>query len=216
MQIEAIMDLNMPDTEIELDVEDLDEDESEDELLEPGCRKCKPPRRPATGHYQQQLSANFLLPYSDKLEIESAAWLLEIKEGLAKSVMKGDYRPGLIIWTTRLEQYLRLFGRKFTKKDHILMIQLYFELVTDENMEVSLVSRMCLVLSDLLRKVELLSPDDMQLSWRKLYLTYQRLQYNRDEWHGLCSVPDNLQKNLALVVDACRCHFDQGENQLID
>ena len=98
--------------------------------------------RPA---YQQELSANFLLPYFDQMEAESSAWLLEIKQGLAQSVINGDYRPGLIVWSTRLEQYMRLYGRKFSKEDHIQLVKLYFELVVDEHMEVSIVVRMCQV-----------------------------------------------------------------------
>ena len=58
--------------------------------------------------------------------------------------------------------------------------------------------------------MELLSPSDLELPWKKLYLTYERLQFNRDEWHGMLHIPDSLGGNLALAVGACRCYFSPG------
>lgn len=133
-----MLEIDIGDAEQHLDQDDLDEDE---ELSGEEIQLRLSVGRATSVRYQQNLTANFHLPYSDLLDEEAAQWLVEMKEGLAKSVLTGDYRPGLVLWIGRLEQYLRLYGRRFTKQDHIMLVKFFFELLTDKNMEPAIVSR---------------------------------------------------------------------------
>ncbi|GAV04190.1 hypothetical protein RvY_14503 [Ramazzottius varieornatus] len=198
-----MLEVDMPDVEDVIDLQDFDEEDDDDEIA----------RRPSQVRFQQTLPFNFKLPYEDKLEEEASTWLAEIIEGLAKSVMTGDYRPGLIVWCAKLDQYFRLHGRRFTKEQHVQLVHLFFELVVDEQMEPQLVSRLCQTLNDLLKDFRLLSPDDLQIPWRKLYDTVERHQYNRDERHGLAITPDNMGKNLTMVIQSCRPYFSRESTE---
>ncbi|XP_055349230.1 proteasome activator complex subunit 4A-like isoform X2 [Paramacrobiotus metropolitanus] len=211
-----MLEIDIADAEHVLDADDLDEDEQEEyDALQRRSSTAGPPR--ARKHYQQQLGANFMLPYHSLLEEEAATWFAEIKEGLARSVLTGDYRPGLVLWFGRMEQYLRLYGRRFDKADHVQLVRFFFELVIDHNMEASIVARSAQILTDLLRKTELLTPDDVQIPWRKLYETYEHFQYNRDEWHGLMSVPDSLERRLTELIHFCRVYFaPEAAQEMLD
>lgn len=49
---------------------------------------------------------NKYLPYSDRLEQESQAIFLEIKENLYRFVALRDLKPGVVLWTNRLYVYV--------------------------------------------------------------------------------------------------------------
>lgn len=51
---------------------------------------------------QKELLTNFLLPYVDELDRESAKFILEVKTNLAKAVMLREMKPGVGVWVSRL------------------------------------------------------------------------------------------------------------------
>lgn len=61
--------------------------------------------------------------------------------------------------------------------------------------------------------MELLSPNDLELPWKKLYDTYERLQYNRDEFHGLISIPESVKRRLSEAILLSRVYFAQDATQ---
>jgi len=54
-----------------------------------------------------------------------------------------------------LDRYLRLYGRKFSKEDHVLFIKLLYELVTIPNLEISMMQSFARLLVNLLKYVKL-------------------------------------------------------------
>lgn len=51
---------------------------------------------------QKELVYNKLLPYADKLDVESQVWLAQIKGNLGRAVMLRELKPGCVFWTSRL------------------------------------------------------------------------------------------------------------------
>ncbi|CAG9565396.1 unnamed protein product [Danaus chrysippus] len=118
---------------------------------------------------QKELLTNFLLPYVDELDRESAKFILEVKTNLAKAVMLREMKPGVGVWVSRLMKYIRINGLKFTKEDHIAFIKLIYELVLIPDLEPGKVQKFGTLFMMLTKKRHLISPEEMTLPWRPLY-----------------------------------------------
>ncbi|KAG9328345.1 hypothetical protein JZ751_014489, partial [Albula glossodonta] len=134
---------------------------------------------------QKEIVYNKLLPYADKLDEESNEILAQIKGNLARAVQVRELWPGVLFWTRKLSTYIRLYGRKFSKDDHVLFIKLLYELVTIPTLEIGIMQGFARLLVALLKKKELLSQDDLELPWRPLYELYERILYSKTEHLGL-------------------------------
>uniref|UniRef100_A0A8C9TJ04 Proteasome activator subunit 4 n=1 Tax=Scleropages formosus TaxID=113540 RepID=A0A8C9TJ04_SCLFO len=176
-----------------------------------GC--CAAGREPAALAPQKELLYNALLPYAARLEPESARLLSAIRCGLGRAVVLRELWPGALFWTRRLSTYLRLYGRKFSKDDHVLFIKLVYELVTIPRLEISMMQGFARLLINLLKKKELLSRDDLELPWRPLYNLYERILYSKTEHLGLNWFPNSIESVLKMLVKSCRPYFRESSTQ---
>uniref|UniRef100_A0A8C4HVT9 Proteasome activator complex subunit 4 n=1 Tax=Dicentrarchus labrax TaxID=13489 RepID=A0A8C4HVT9_DICLA len=138
---------------------------------------------------QKEIVYNGLLPYSDRLDREATELLAEIKANLSRAVLLRELWPGVAFWCKKLFSFLKLYGRRFSKEDHILFIKLLYELVTLPDLEPHMMQSYARLLIQLLKKKELLSRDDLQLPWRPLYDLYERVVYSKTEHLGLIWFP---------------------------
>uniref|UniRef100_A0A6Q2YVW4 Proteasome activator subunit 4 n=1 Tax=Esox lucius TaxID=8010 RepID=A0A6Q2YVW4_ESOLU len=134
---------------------------------------------------QKDIVYNKLLPYADKLDEESNDILSKIKGNLGRAVQLREIWPGVLFWTRKLSTYMRLYGRKFSKEDHVLFIKLLYELITMDKLEISMMQGLARLLINLLKKRELLSREDLELPWRPLYELQERILYSKTEHLGL-------------------------------
>ncbi|KAL4612987.1 proteasome activator complex subunit 4B-like [Arapaima gigas] len=171
---------------------------------------CAAGREPAALAPQKELVYNALLPYAARLEPESARLLSAIRSGLGRAVVLRELWPGALLWTRRLSAYLRLYGRKFSKEDHILFVKLMYELVTFPRLEISMMQGFARLLINLLKKKELLSRDDLELPWRPLYVLYERVLYSKTEHLGLNWFPNSIENVLKMLVKSCRPYFPES------
>ncbi|XP_010009291.1 PREDICTED: proteasome activator complex subunit 4-like, partial [Nestor notabilis] len=108
--------------------------------------------------------------------------------------------------------YIRLYGRKFSREDHVLFIKLLYELVTIPRLEISMMQGFARLLVNLLKKKELLSRDDLELPWRPLYEMLERILYSKTENLGLNWFPKYFPEDAtAEMLDEWRplmCPFD--------
>uniref|UniRef100_A0A672JBT1 Proteasome activator subunit 4a n=1 Tax=Salarias fasciatus TaxID=181472 RepID=A0A672JBT1_SALFA len=146
---------------------------------------------------QKDIVYNKLLPYADKLDEESNDILSKIKGNLGRAVQLRELWPGVLFWTRKLSTYMRLYGRKFSKEDHVLFIKLLYELVTIPKLEISMMQGLARLLINLLKKRELLSREDLELPWRPLYELHDRILFSKTEHLGLncvlgCSAVTNV------------------------
>uniref|UniRef100_A0A8D0D4A4 Proteasome activator subunit 4 n=1 Tax=Sander lucioperca TaxID=283035 RepID=A0A8D0D4A4_SANLU len=165
------------------------------------------PPRPQGFIPQKEIVYNGLLPYSDRLDREATELLAEIKANLSRAVLLRELWPGVAFWSNKLFSFLKLYGRRFSKEDHILFIKLLYELVTLPNLEPHMMQSYAKLLIQLLKKKELLSRDDLQLPWRPLYDLYDRVVYSKNEHLGLIWFPNSVDHILKALIKSCRLYF---------
>ncbi|XP_035997904.1 proteasome activator complex subunit 4B isoform X2 [Fundulus heteroclitus] len=156
---------------------------------------------------QKEIVYNGLLPYCDRLDREAVELLAEIKANLSRAVLLRELWPGVAFWSRKLFSFLKLYGRRFSKEDHILFINLLYELVTLPNLEPHMMCSYARLLIQLLKKKELLSRDDLQLPWRPLYELYERIIYSKTEHLGLVWFPNSVDHILKALIKSCRLYF---------
>ncbi len=86
-------------------------------------------------------------------------------------------------------RYIRFYGLKFPKSDHLALVKLLFGFTTQPDLEPWLVNKSGGVLIALLRKKELLKREDLTLPWRPLYELYERLLFSPYEPFGMLHFP---------------------------
>ncbi|EGV92976.1 Proteasome activator complex subunit 4 [Cricetulus griseus] len=152
----------------------------------------------------KEIVYNKLLPYAERLDAESDLQLAQIKSNLGRAVQLQELWPGSLFWTRKLSTYIRLYGRKFSKEDHVLFIKLLYELVSIPKLEISMMQGFARLLINLLKKKELLSRDDLELPWRPLYDMVEKILYSKTEHLGLNSFPNSVENVLKTLVKSCR------------
>uniref|UniRef100_A0A8C5CEE9 Uncharacterized protein n=1 Tax=Gadus morhua TaxID=8049 RepID=A0A8C5CEE9_GADMO len=130
---------------------------------------------------QKEIVYNGLLPYSSRLDQEASELLATIKANLSRAVLVRELWPGAAFWCRHLFSFLKLYGLRFSKEDHVQFIRLLYELVTLPHLEPHVMQSFARLLIQLLKKKELLSRDDLQLPWQPLYLLYDRVVYSKTE-----------------------------------
>ncbi|KAK5608897.1 Proteasome activator complex subunit 4B [Crenichthys baileyi] len=156
---------------------------------------------------QKEIVYNGLLPYCDRLDREAAELLAEIKANLSRAVLLRELWPGVAFWSRKLFSFLKLYGRRFSKEDHVLFVKLLYELVTLPNLEPHMMCSYARLLIQLLKKKELLSRDDLQLPWKPLYELYDRVIYSKTEHLGLIWFPNSVDHILKALIKSCRLYF---------
>ncbi|XP_065838430.1 proteasome activator complex subunit 4-like [Oscarella lobularis] len=154
---------------------------------------------------QEEVFYNELLPYS--INAEADEHLKKIKANLSRAVLLRELRPGALFWSNELIQYMRLYGRRFSKSDHVFLIKLFYELFTIPDLEPFLLERWATVLIALLRKKKLLSRTDLSLPWRPLYHTVKEIIYGKAKKESLKSIPRRLEELAGEVVSVARVYF---------
>ena len=82
-----------------------------------------------------------------------------------------------------------MYGYKFSKEDHIALIELLMSMLLSPELDPFLVNRTANVLITLTKKRELLTPQDIQIAWRPLYELYEKLFYTPYEALGMVHYP---------------------------
>ncbi|XP_071961962.1 proteasome activator complex subunit 4-like [Antedon mediterranea] len=166
---------------------------------------------------QKEIIYNKVLPYSESVDEESNSQIADIKANLARSVQLKELRPGVAYWTARLHTYINLYGRKFSKADHLAFIQLYHELITIPDLEFKLVESFSKTLNVLLKKRNILSRDDLVLPWRPLYELVKRILYSSYEQLGMQWIPGSIEGCLKNLVQSARVYFsDESTQEMLD
>ncbi|XP_061787911.1 proteasome activator complex subunit 4B-like [Nerophis lumbriciformis] len=156
---------------------------------------------------QRELLYNGLLPYSDRLDREASELLADIKWNLSRAVLLRELWPGVAFWTRKLFSFLKLYGRRFSKDDHVLFIKLLYDLVTMPDLEPHMMQSYARLIIQLLKKKELLSRDDLQLPWRPLYQLFEKVVHSKTEHLGLIWFPNSVEHILKALIKSCRPYF---------
>ncbi|XP_053680435.1 proteasome activator complex subunit 4B-like [Anopheles nili] len=147
---------------------DVMDDESNDSIEQ--CRPKRNERFEKLGFKpQKELFCNKFLPYADKLDDESQANLEKIKNSLGKAVAMREMGPVVMMSIKNLVTYIKLYGMKFSKEDHIKFVKLLLEMLVIPKLDPGAINRISEAIFFLLRKRVWLSTEDLQVEWRPLY-----------------------------------------------
>ena len=86
-------------------------------------------------------------------------------------------------------RYLKLYGFKFSKEDHIAIIKLLMSVLFMPELDPWLTNRTLGSLINLMRRKELLERSDLEIDWRPLYELYEKLFYSPYEALGMIQYP---------------------------
>nr|CAH7732828.1 unnamed protein product [Callosobruchus chinensis] len=156
---------------------------------------------------QKENKYNLLLPYADDIEEEAAKLFLDIKTNLIKSVLGREMRPGCVLWTSRLTKYIKIYGYKFSKEDHIALIKLFYELIIIPDLEPTRINKCATTLFTLLKKKYLLTREDLQLEWRPLYDTCVRVIEKTKRDLGMYRYSASFEATLFNAIRMCKAYF---------
>ena len=84
------------------------------------------------------------------------------------------------------------------------MCRLLYSVITIPELEPHLVNHVGGALHSLLKKHELIRPDQLKLEWRPLYQLHERLLYSKNEALGLIKIPQSLPNTIRFVIRAAR------------
>uniref|UniRef100_A0A2M4A6A0 Putative proteasome activator complex subunit 4b n=1 Tax=Anopheles triannulatus TaxID=58253 RepID=A0A2M4A6A0_9DIPT len=130
---------------------------------------------------QKELFCNKFLPYADHLDDESQAMLVTVKNNLGKAVAMRDIGLGAAKAVRQLITYLRLYGMKFSKEDHIKFVKLLLEMLIIPKLDPKMLARISDAIYVLLKKREYISTDELQIEWRPLYDLFQLVITRRNK-----------------------------------
>ncbi|KYB26764.1 proteasome activator complex subunit 4 [Tribolium castaneum] len=164
---------------------------------------------------QKENVYNKLLPYAEKLDEESTQLYADIKTNLIKSVLAREMRPGCALWTSRLNKYIKIYGMKFSKEDHICFIKLFYDLLTIPDLEPTRINKCASTLTQLLKKKYLISRDELQLEWRPLYDLCIRVMEKSKTDIGMYRCFSTLEGTLMNVIRLARIYFPASATQEI-
>ncbi|XP_018011103.1 proteasome activator complex subunit 4A isoform X2 [Hyalella azteca] len=162
---------------------------------------------------QRRNLSNNLLPYSNHLDAEIVEELKNIKLNLTKALVASDLKCGGLTWIYRLHRFIKLYGYCFSKEDHVAFIELLYELIVAPGLVIRVVIRLCQTLLLLLKKITLLTPDDIQLQWRPLYELHCRFFHCAVAKQGMLRVPIQTEGTINSVIRHCRAYFAPGTTE---
>ena len=115
---------------------------------------------------------------------------IQVLESLILLTILIDYSFLILYWNwVSFFRYVKLYGLKFSKEDHLAVINLLLSVLHIPDLDPWLTNRTACSIRDLLRKRDLLTRDDLHIEWRPLYELYEKLFYSPNEALGLVHYP---------------------------
>ena len=102
-------------------------------------------------HFQKPNIYNSYLPFYDSIQRQSVDAFEEIRENLSRIIQLRELRPGFPLWSSKLQQFLSLYGFSFTKSDHLKLIHLYLSVLSIPNLNFSNAKTCFDILDELLK-----------------------------------------------------------------
>ncbi|CAF4703989.1 unnamed protein product, partial [Rotaria sp. Silwood2] len=132
---------------------------------------------------------NQYLPYYESIKQQSLESFDEICENLSRLIQLQELQPGFPLWSSKLQQFISLYGFSFTKINHIKLIEFYLSILSIKNLNY-VNTKICFdMLTQLTRKTRLITRNDLIIDWRILYVWGKLVLFNHDESYSLVSMP---------------------------
>ncbi|XP_043271653.1 proteasome activator complex subunit 4B-like [Venturia canescens] len=164
--------------------------------------------------YQRPISNEKFLPYADVLDRESDILLADIKGQLGRAIMLRQLHPECVLWVGKLRRFMSIYGYKFSKEDHIVLVKLMYELVTMPDLDLLFINTFGNMFNKLLQKPDLISPEEMELPWKPLYGIVKKIMFTSQSKEGLQRFPF-ISQILQTAVLRAKIHFPVTATQEI-
>ncbi|XP_055375207.1 proteasome activator complex subunit 4-like [Condylostylus longicornis] len=161
----------------------------------------------------KELFWNKFLPYniSDEADLN----FVKIKNNLIKAIAMRDM-IGAEIYCRRLTSFIKLYGLKFSKDDHIRLIKIVVKVICLPDLEPVRVNCFCIALGQLLRKKHV-SPDDLEIDWKPFYDLFFIYLHKTSNKGSFYSIFPSMQINLSSVIQLCSAYFSpQSTKEILD
>ncbi|RWS09927.1 proteasome activator complex subunit 4-like isoform X1 [Dinothrombium tinctorium] len=150
---------------------------------------------------QHEKTYNSFLPYSSTVKNETINYLKNIKANINRGIILAN--EDAYAWLEEFKNYLKVNGLCFPKSDHLLFIQLFFEILFDcSNVDIKLKTLALDILTVLIDKPQLISRQELNLDWRKPYHFCKTILECKNARIGLLSIPQHLKDSIYdLIMD---------------
>ena len=101
--------------------------------------------------FQKPNVYNQFLPFAGAIEKQISESFEEIRQSLSTLIQLRELRPGFPLWSSKLQQFITLYGFSFTKENHLKLIQLYLSVLTIPDLNYSSAKTCFDILDELLK-----------------------------------------------------------------
>lgn len=91
------------------------------------------------------------LPNLELIKANAFQEFKEIRQNLSKAIIINELRPGFMHWSTRLQTFINEYGICFKKVDHVMLVELYLEVIFTPDVDLGIVGIGLAVLVELLK-----------------------------------------------------------------
>jgi hypothetical protein len=77
---------------------------------------------------------NKYLPFYESIQHQSIDSFEEICENLSRLIQLQELQPGFPLWSSKLQQFISLYGFSFTKTNHLKLIHFYLSILSIKNL----------------------------------------------------------------------------------
>ncbi|CAB3398985.1 unnamed protein product [Caenorhabditis bovis] len=206
------------------DCDDIDEGEMEEEEVLDNENLTSDGEQDTDEHVDKRTEKYFQkeywqikkLPYYKEIEEQANIHFIRIKKGLADVVLLNDAATGFSHFVLELERYIDYYGRRFSKEEHIQLVQLLIPMITKGNIfrNVKIAIR---AVTTLLNKRGFILREDLVIDWRPLYELYVEVTFKNLEEDGVMLLPENFRQDLHLMLYYARLYFkEESVQELLD
>ncbi|CAM2708912.1 unnamed protein product [Rotaria socialis] len=158
---------------------------------------------------------NEYLPCQTTIKQQASRSFEQIRENLSRTIQLGEFQPGFKLWSSKLREFLSLYGHSFTKIDHIKLVQFYVSIISITNLNCADAMVCFEVLNDLLQKTRLIDRNDLTINWRTLCRWAEFIISCHDSTYALVTLPKNFELQMFLCVRNCSPYFSEKATQEI-
>ena len=87
--------------------------------------------------FQKANLFNKYLPFYPSIKQQSSESFEEICENLSRIIQAQELQPGFPLWTSKLQQFISLYGFHFTKSNHLKLIDFYLSVLAIKSLNLT-------------------------------------------------------------------------------
>uniref|UniRef100_A0A914YC29 Uncharacterized protein n=1 Tax=Panagrolaimus superbus TaxID=310955 RepID=A0A914YC29_9BILA len=155
------------------------------------------------------------LPYYEELKDEANREFELLKTAIAGSILRRDVRPGFIYAVHDLIEFISIYGKRFTKQDHINIVKLLYDVFIIKGLDFRVVRMVASAINALSNRKMLITREDFRVDWRPLYDLYREIAFKNLEEEGLILFPDGLKDKVEHSITFLSDFFEDNATQEI-